>query len=838
MITKRRLAFSGLVAFITLIGLSVGASTANDEDTVSHHKVKREPQRGQNSFGRAGGFSAKETFTLQEIVDFVYRSDRWNGTWVSDTEYAYRNRDGDLNLFSVVTGQSSNLVPSSVLDEPRVFRYWLSPDQQYLLMAFRPQKLFRHSFIALYDVYNIRTGQRTKLQPDESLLRQFGGGSGGPGGPGGEDGRGPNPQGLGGEPPRGPPQLPLLFATWSPEGHSLAYVFSNNIFYRATPESKDIPVSTSGIPGTVFNGISDWVYEEEVLSDTKALWFSPDSRKIAWVEFNDTEVEVMPLVIYGQPGRLEFQYPIPTPLRYPKPGRTNPFVNVYVADVARASSSFRSSSPAQILLQPPSYFEDREKIIYAVGWASNDEVSLTWENRLQNYSVVSICEVSIANCRDSLVLTEPNGWMELREAPTFTKDGRQFAMVASADKYKHVNVINRDTNQRIPITSGKMVVTKIYHWDETDHLIYFRATRVGAPGERHLYTVTDFESGRPGVVTCLSCDVTNSRGGACGYNSFKFSKKNSHYTMTCEGPHVPQDYLFKAPSEKIATLVTNTYLSESLSQKHLPKISNLDVKIANGKYVAKVRLYLPHNFDDTKKYPLLVNVYGGPNSQQVNDRFKLDWGTYLTTSEDVIYAVIDARGSGYRGDDLLFEIHRNIGQGEAQDQIDVTQKLISLYSFIDASKVGIWGWSYGGFLTTRILEKDADQSNIFKCGIAVAPVSNWIYYDSIYTERYLGLPTPTDNARGYFNSDVTAQAKKLKNKKLLLVHGTGDDNVHYQNTMMLVRALEEADVLFRELSYPDENHGIVGLRPHLYHSLSDFLLNDCFGRNEVVKSGK
>lgn len=137
-------------------------------------------------------------------------------------------------------------------------------------------------------------------------------------------------------------------------------------------------------------------------------------------------------------------------------------------------------------------------------------------------------------------------------------------------------------------------------------------------------------------------------------------------------------------------------------------------------------------------------------------------------------------------------------------------------------------------MTTRILQKDSDQDNIFKCGIAVAPVSNWIYYDSIYTERYLGLPTPFDNARGYFNSDTTQQASKLKNKTLLLVHGTGDDNVHYQNTMMLVRALEEKDILFRELSYPDENHGIVALRPHLYHSLTDFILNDCFGLNRAT----
>ena len=167
--------------------------------------------------------------------------------------------------------------------------------------------------------------------------------------------------------------------------------------------------------------------------------------------------------------------------------------------------------------------------------------------------------------------------------------------------------------------------------------------------------------------------------------------------MSCQGPHVPQDYLYRtSPNEKLGTLVTNEFLSDELALKNLPKISNLDIDIDGGKFKAKVRLYLPHDFDENRKYPMLVNVYAGPNSQQVSDRFKLDWGTYLTTSEDIIYAVIDGRGSGFRGDDLLYEIHYKLGQPEVQDQIDVTRKLVSLYSFIDRSRVAIWGWSYGG----------------------------------------------------------------------------------------------------------------------------------------------
>merc|ERR1719499_2764483 len=485
---------------------------------------------------------------------------------------------------------------------------------------------------------------------------------------------------------------------------------------------------------------------------------------------------------------------------------------MYLSLVEKYEGGIRSA-PRPILQEPPSYFSTRERYIYAVTWPTRDEVSLTWENRHQNYSVVSVCQALSGRCSDSLVMTSPGGWLELEEAPVYTKDG-----------------------QRVPITSGNMVVTNIYHWDEVNHEIYFKATKENSPGERHLYKVTDFQSGQPGLVTCLSCDELNTRGGSCGYNSFEFSADNSYYAMSCDGPHVPQVYLYQTnPNTRINLLVDNAKLSSDLAIKSLPKVSNLNIPVAGGKYQAKVRLYLPPDFTESKRYPLVINVYGGPNSQQVSDRFKLDWGTYLTTSEDIIYAVIDGRGSGFRGDDLLYEIHYKLGQPEVQDQIDVTKKLVNLYSFIDQSRVAIWGWSYGGFVTLSVLAADSVQDNIFKCGVAVAPVTNWIYYDTIYTERYMGLPTSEDNLDGYRISDVTSQARRLKNKKLLLVHGTADDNVHYQQTMMLTRALEEADVLFQQLSYPDENHGLVGLRPHFYHSLSNFILNDCFGRNEVFK---
>jgi dipeptidyl-peptidase-4 len=722
-------------------------------------------------------------------------------------------------MVDATRGNPKVIVPGNIMRDPRVFRFKLSPDGEWVMLAFRPQRLFRHSFLAQYDVYNIRTGRRVKLQPDlDELLRSLGAG-GPPGGPGGPQGGGPPP----GAPP---PHLPIEYAMWGPVGSQIAYVFGANIYYRETPEDRDVPITVSGTPGVVFNGVADWVYEEEVLSDTRAIWFSPNGDRIAWIEFNDTAVDVMTITHYGQPSNLQFQYPIQTPLRYPKPGRNNPTVTVFSTTVRGVTRT-----PRPLRLDPPSYFEDRERIIYALTWPTDNEVAMTWENRHQNYSVVNICDMSGRNpdCQDSLVMTSPNGWLELEEAPVFTKDGRRFAMALSANGYTQVNVINRDTNQRVPITSGAMVVTNILHWDETAHEIYFKATKENSPGERHLYKVTDFQSGQPGLVTCLSCQELNSRGGTCGFNDFEFSTDNSFYAMSCDGPHVPQVYMYQTnPNQRLDILVNNGQLSTDLARKRLPKVSNLDIPVGNGKYMAKVRLYLPPDFSENKKYPLMINVYGGPNSQQVNDRFKLDWGTYLTTSEDIIYGLIDGRGSGFKGDDMLNEIYYNIGEVEVEDQIDVTTQLVNLYNFIDKSKVAIWGWSYGGFVTASVLARDADRANIFKCGISVAPVTNWIYYDSIYSERYLGLPTPDDNLRGYQASDVTAKAAKLKNKKFLMVHGTADDNVHYQQSMMMARSLEEADVLFRQLSYPDEAHGLVGLRPHFYHSLTDFMLNDCF----------
>ena len=280
----------------------------------------------------------QQGFSLDEIVENKFEPEEWHGTWVSDSDYVDNDLEGALAIFSAITGDTKVIVPADVTKELKVSEFWLSPDQRYVLLATRVQKLYRRSFTAIYIIYDIRSGEIIRLQPSPDILPNYG------------------PAGL----PTylssdySSPAVRLHYAGWSPKGSSLVYVFNNNVYYRVSPKSDDVVLSTSGIPEVIFNGVCDWVYEEEVFTSSQAVWFSPDGKYIAWIEFNDTEVDIMPLEIYGKPGSLTFQYPALKQLRYPKPGRANPTVTVFVAKVGDPLGA-----PSTILLQPPTGFSDK-----------------------------------------------------------------------------------------------------------------------------------------------------------------------------------------------------------------------------------------------------------------------------------------------------------------------------------------------------------------------------------------------------------------------------------------------------------------------------------------------
>ncbi|XP_054275243.1 inactive dipeptidyl peptidase 10-like [Macrosteles quadrilineatus] len=325
----------------------------------------------------------------------------------------------------------------------------------------------------------------------------------------------------------------------------------------------------------------------------------------------------------------------------------------------------------------------------------------------------------------------------------------------------------------------------------------------------------------------------------CTYHNIYFSPGLQYYIDECLGPGIPTVTLYttygkntSAPAieniqpQLLATLQNNSKLYDRISKVALPQVKTFPVQISGG-YQAQVRLHLPPGLreEEITRYPLVLQVYGGPGSQLVTDRWKVDWNTYLASSRDLIVAQIDGRGSAGQGYLMLHQVYHRLGTVEVADQLEVAEYLKDNLHFIDKRRVAVWGWSYGGFVSAKLLS--TPDQDVFQCGISVAPVTSWKLYDSAYTERYMGMPTLSGNYKGYQDSDLSRQVEGFKDKMFYLVHGTADDNVHLQQSMVLARALSQAGIIYRQQIYPDESHALSGVKKHLYRSMANFL-DDCF----------
>ncbi|KAK4880204.1 hypothetical protein RN001_008350 [Aquatica leii] len=730
-----------------------------------------------------------KAIALEDFIEGRLNPKSFNGTWISDNEIIYRSLNGDIRVFN--TDTMTHDVFLRVSNTPvlaRAVDFTLSPDKKFLLVAHDYQKIYRHSYVAQFTVVNLKTLATSSINAKGEIILQL--------------------------------------AIWAPVGNAIAFVARNNIFYQPGATAFSRQITVDGQIGNVYNGVPDWVYEEEVLSTNQALWFSPDGKKLAYGKFTDTKVKIMTLPVYGEPGSLEFQYTRAVQVRYPKPGTDNPTVSLHVAHL---------DANADLDLPPPPNVENQEPILSAVAWATNDVVSAVWMNRIQNeasivaYSIGAQASFEIIN-----TIKQPNGWVELFTPPKFSKDGSKFVIIESQDQgngegfYRHLTLYDRVANSRgKPLTSGLFVVTEILEWDNTNNLIYYQANMPNNSSVQHVFSVSTISL----ETRCISCSLhTRYTNSECLYNSAQFSTNMSYHLINCDGPSVPETVLF-TKDRKIHIWESNPELRSLTRSVRTPTIEKLTFDVADG-FKAKVMLKLPPNIDRSgqTKYPMLVNVYGGPDSFQIVDRFSMDWGSYLAANKSIIYATIDGRGSGLRGDKLLFALYRRLGTVEITDQINVTKQMQEKLPYVDGSRTAIWGWSYGGFASGMALAEDND--GVFKCGISVAPVTDWTLYDSIYTERFMGLPTADDNAAGYNNAKLVEKTQGLRDKKYFLIHGTLDDNVHYQQSMLLSKVLEQNDILFRQMSYPDEDHSLGSVRPHLYHSLEQFL-DECFIDNEV-----
>ncbi|KAK3930969.1 Venom dipeptidyl peptidase 4 [Frankliniella fusca] len=742
---------------------------------------------------------AGERLTLEDILSRRFSPRSFNATWISDTELFF---DEDSSgyvpvVYDVGSKQKRSLLKNVKLNYS-TFQTELSADGKYALESYSYRALYRHSYLAYYNIIEVATGTK---RPIEII------------------------------PGRTEPVFVQL-AEWGPQGSALVVVFGNDIYYAKDAESPLQRVTATGVHDTIYNGVPDWVYEEEVLSSKKALWFSHDGALLAYATYNDSRVPVMTLPYYGRPGDLNFQYTRAVNIRYPKPNTHNPDVTLTVFDTATGTRV--------VVEPPPSITEDPQQPVLAVThWVPDTQPRLltVWMNRVQNHAVVELVTVSGGAVTGRVTLADlkqPKGWIELFEEGVTSLGERARGRVllplskeVGGDSFRHIALLHPGgdgtTYTRTYLTDGAFVVTSILSWDSDNGYVYFVSTAEDDPKRALVQRVKDDPAGAPHKPECLSCSLAE-----CLYATAALSKNNSYIALTCSGPGVPYTSILSLGKEvqKVVDWERNDNIREALAQLPLPTRKSVSVDLPGG-FKAQVMLWLPPGADlsGNTKYPMLVDVYGGPNSFRVSERFAMDWGTFLSANKSVIYAAIDGRGSANKGDNTIFSIYHRFGTYEVEDQINVTRHLQNTLKYIDASRTAIWGWSYGGYASAMALAKDTD--NVFKCGMSVAPVTDWILYDSIYTERYMGLPTEGDNRAGYTRAQLTNKVENFKNKFFMLVHGTLDDNVHYQQSMMLSRKLEEDDILFRQQSYPDEEHGINFLQPHLYHTLQNFLM-ECY----------
>ncbi|XP_058047673.1 dipeptidyl peptidase 4 [Ahaetulla prasina] len=715
----------------------------------------------------------RRKFSLEDYLsgDFQYKS--YNVEWMSGHEYVYKNQN-NVFLYNIDDGKESMIISNNTLDSYNSSEAILSPDKKFALLRYDYEKVWRHSYTASYHIYDLNN--RTIITEN-------------------------------------PLPTTIQYISWSPVGHKLAYVYQNNVYVKTTPKASAIEITENGAENKISNGLADWVYEEEMFGTHSALWWSPNGSFLAFAEINDTEVPVIEYSFYSED---TLQYPKTIKIPYPKAGAINPTIKLFVVDILNLPKKNISEIVA------PSSIISGDHYLSVVTWVTDERICLQWLRRIQNFSLLTICDYSggVWQCPKEREHPEESktGWVGRFQPsePYFAPDKiSYYKIISDSQGYEHIHYTDSKGNVK-PITSGKWEVIDIAA--VTNNSIYFLSNEFeGRPGGRNLYKV-DLKSDLK--KTCITCD---SKEDACQYFSVSFSTDARYYKLNCYGPGLPYFTLQNSNTGKaVKTLENNDNLRNALKEIQMPSKRLRNITLHGQIYW--YQMILPPNFDESKKYPLLIDVYAGPGSQKADAIFRINWSTYLASSEGIIVASFDGRGSGFQGDKILHAIYRRLGTYEVEDQISAA-KLFSEMSFVDKDRMAIWGWSYGGYVTSMVL---GAGSGVFKCGIAVAPVSRWQYYDSIYTERYMGMPEKNDNLNFYENSTVMARAEKFQLVDYLLIHGTADDNVHFQQAAQISKALVDAEVDFQSMWYTDKDHGIGGhAHSHIYHHMSHFI-KQCF----------
>ena len=580
----------------------------------------------------------------------------------------------------------------------------------------------------------------------------------------------------------------VMYATFSPDGSHIAYVKDNNLFLMNLESKKETQITKDGINNEIINGASDWVYEEE-FGLVNAFFWSPDGTKIAFYRFDEREVKKFSMDMFQRE-----LYPTQYEFRYPKAGEENSKISIHLYDTKTK------------ITQEIAVLEDFE-YLPRLGWTKDpNSLYLLRMNRHQNHLDFLLIDATTTESR--VLFTETDSYyIDIHDNTTFLNDGKHFIWTSEKSGFNHLYKVSIDDGSMQQITTGNWEVTNYHGMHADSDKIYYTSTEDG-PINRSVYCINSDGKDKQKLTKKI------------GTNSVSFSKGMKYFINTYSTANEPPFFsLHNANGKQIRVLEDNKKLSEKMNQYALSKkeffsfITNEDISL-NGWMIK------PADFDSDKQYPVLMFIYGGPGSQQVLNSW--GWTNYFwhqhLAQQGYIVACIDNRGTGGRGAEFKKMTYQQLGKYETIDQIEANQYLGSL-PYVDANRIGIQGWSYGGYMSSLAITKGAE---VFKMAIAVAPVTNWRYYDNIYTERY--MRTPQENADGYDDNSPINHVDKLKGK-YLLIHGSADDNVHVQNTYEMVSALVNANKQFDLFIYPDKNHSIYGgnTRLHLYQMMTDYI---------------
>lgn len=744
-------------------------------------------------------------------------------TWISHDKFVYQADDGSLALLDTSNNTVSLLVSNHTLRQLNVQGYQCSSDLRYVLFKHNVKPVFRHTFTAHYTVYDVTNDHHMPLRL-HTLSKLH--------------------------------QTRLQHATWLGNTTTLLMISENDIYLRISPSAtEDARLTDTGVPGVVYNGVPDWLYQEEVLPRPEAIWSSPDGSHILFASFNDTKVTELEFPWFGtQIGQNGFggipttatkrgTFPPSRTIRYPTPGSPNPEVDLWIVDISNNtnfSNVTNTVQPIKMRLKPPPALDGQEYYIISAGWIGEDssQVAVVWMTRSQNLSVVSACRAPNWECEETHTERAPEGqWLDAQPHPVFAPDGDSFLLLAavqegSQEHFTHIKHVTL-TEKRIAVLShGRYEVTEILSWDTSSHLVYYLGTRENKPGQKHLYVVRDpkADDSRHSEPLCITCDLgealwssrlyyTNCTHFSASVNPPVEDSGQGFYVLHCEGPGLPLAGVHSVTTHKMVRVLYDTRIQrgDRLSQLALPTRRSFEITLPQG-WSAQVQLLLPPSWREELRdaaFPVLVEVNGRPGSKAVTDKFSIDWGTYMSSHNDVVYVRLDVRGARGHEKRALF---RKLGGVEVQDQITVLRHLLETLKYLDETRVGVWGWGYGGYVTAMML---GSQQDVFKCGVSVNPIADWLYFNSAFTERVLGAPA--ENFKGYVEADLTQRARLVPSNSLYLLHGLADLTAPYTHGVAFAKAMSEAGVIFRYQSYADEDHALSGVLEHAYRSMEDFL---------------